>query len=174
MCSRHGNDVQDQQACINLCCWDHWCGRSAAEPVIIGQNSWDWYRRASLEHHSHVLNTFPRREIWSKAFPEFNSDQTVKFFGFTITFSLLAKLFSSEIFLKFWENWLAIFPWQHSRGCQRFLPKFSCCQQIFPKIQNYDKRLLHIQDDTGKKKLSPDRSGNVMVNPENSILYLLE
>ena len=90
----------------------------------------------------------------------------VNFFGLSITFSLLAELFSSENFSKFWEKWLATFQWQHSRGCQRFLPKFSCCQRIFPKIQNYDKCLLHIQDDTGKKKLSPDRSGNVIVNPE--------
>ena len=37
----------------------------------------------------------------------------------------------------------------------------------FPKSQNYDKRLLHIQDATGKKKLTPGRSGNVMVSPEN-------
>ena len=45
------------------------------------------------------------------------------------------------------------FPWQ--------LPT------IFPKIQDHhDKCLLHIQDDRGKKNLAPDRSGNVMVNPE--------
>ena len=44
---------------------------------------------------------------------------------------------------------------------------------IFPKIQNHDKCLLHIQDATGKKKLAPDRSGNVMVSPENSIVFTL-
>ena len=39
---------------------------------------------------------------------------------------------------------------------------------IFPKIQNHDMCLLHIQDATGKTKLGPDRSGNIMVSPEKS------
>ena len=34
---------------------------------------------------------------------------------------------------------------------------------------NHDKCLLHIQDATGKKKLAPDRSGNVMVRMEKAI-----
>ena len=43
---------------------------------------------------------------------------------------------------------------------------------ISPKIQNHEKCLLHIQDATKKKKLAPDRSGNVMVSPEK--VYFLE
>ena len=79
----------------------------------------------------------------------------MKFFGLTITFSLLAEDFSSLSKEKtlgkivdnipvaannFPQN--STFPWQ--------LPNF------FPNIQ----------DGTGKKTLAPVRSGNVMVNLE--------
>ena len=44
--------------------------------------------------------------------------------------------------------------------------------------KNHDKCLIHIHDATGKKKLTPDRSGNVMVSPENNyvmpIVYLTQ
>ena len=55
---------------------------------------------------------------------------------------------------------------------------------IFPKIyiENFfpiqpeinfsqnEKCLLHIKDDMGKKKRAPDKSGNVMVKPEKSVV----
>ena len=40
--------------------------------------------------------------------------------------------------------------------------------------KNNDKCLLHIWDATGKKKLAPDRSGNVMVSPEKLFCFVRE